>query len=103
MVHRCGQKPSGEEVSVSLSYALRTTDRLTIVNGKKAHLCTTNTFISILFLREESSRQRYLDSYLQDNSGDMQYSVSNPVRTEFHFSALHHGDYVLCWGPSYGL
>jgi len=70
MVHRCGQKPSGEEVSVSLSYALRTTDRLTIVNGKKAHLCTTNTFISILFLREESSRQRYLDSYLQDNSGE---------------------------------
>jgi hypothetical protein len=25
----------------------------------------------------------------------MQYSVSNPVCTEFHFSALHHGDYVL--------
>ena len=36
-----------------------------------------------------------MDSYLQDNSGDMQYSASNPVRTEFHFSALHHGDYVL--------
>ena len=68
------------------------------VDRKKAHLCTTNTFISILFLREESSRQRYLDSYLQDNSGDMQYSASNPVRTEFHFSALHHGDYDVLWG-----
>jgi hypothetical protein len=56
-----------------------------------------NTFISILFLREESSPQRYLDSYLQDYSGDMQYSVSNP-RTEFHFSALHHGDYDVLWG-----
>ena len=67
------------------------------VDRKKAHLCTTNTFISILFLREESSRQRYLDSYLQDNSGDMQYSASNPVRTEFHFSALHHGDYDVSW------
>jgi len=68
------------------------------VHCKKAHLCTTNTFIYILFLREESSRQRYLDSYLQDNSGDMQYSASNPVRTEFHFSALHHGDYDVLWG-----
>jgi hypothetical protein len=68
------------------------------VDRKKAHLRTTNTFISILFLREESSRQRYLDSYLQDNSGDMQYSASNPVRTEFHFSALHHGDYDVLWG-----
>jgi hypothetical protein len=68
------------------------------VDRKKAHLCTTNTFISILFLREESSRQRYLDSYLQDNFGDMQYSASNPVRTEFHFSALHHGDYDVLWG-----
>ena len=68
------------------------------VDCKKAHPCTTNTFISILFLREESSRQRYLDSYLQDNSGDMQYSASNPVRTEFHFSALHHGDYDVLWG-----
>ena len=68
------------------------------IDCKKAHLCTTNTFISILFLREESSRQRYLDSYLQDNSGDMQYSASNPVRTEFHFSALHHGDYDVLWG-----
>jgi hypothetical protein len=67
------------------------------VDRKKAHLCTTNTFISILFLREESSPQRYLDSYLQDNSGDMQYSASNP-RTEFHFSALHHGDYDVLWG-----
>jgi hypothetical protein len=67
------------------------------VDRKKAHLCMTNTFISILFLREESSRQRYLDSYLQDNS-DMQYSASNPVRTEFHFSALHHGDYDVLWG-----
>jgi hypothetical protein len=40
-----------------------------------------------------------MDSYLQDNSGDMQYSASNPVRTEFHFSALHHhGDYdVVLW------
>ncbi len=37
------------------------------------------SFIFILFLREESSRERYLDSYLQDNSGDMQYSASNPV------------------------
>ena len=55
-------------------------------------------FISILFLREESSRQRYLDSYLQDNSGDMQYSASNPMRTEFHFSALHYGDYDVLWG-----
>ena len=64
------------------------------VDCKKAHLCTTNTFISILFLCEESSRQRYLDSYLQD----MQYSASNPVRTEFHFSALHHGDYDVLWG-----
>jgi hypothetical protein len=54
-----------------------------------------NTFISILFLCEESSRQQYLDSYLQVSSDDMQYSASNPVRTEFHFSALHHGDYVL--------
>jgi hypothetical protein len=62
------------------------------------HLRTTNTFISILFLREESSRQRYLDSYLQDNSGDMQYSASNPVHTEFHFFALHHGDYDVLWG-----
>ena len=35
-----------------------------------------------------------MDSYFQDNSGDMQYSASNPV-PEFHFSALHHGDYVL--------
>jgi hypothetical protein len=67
----------------------------------KAHLqenCivrTTNTFVSILFLREESSQQQYLDSYLQDNSGDMQYSASNPVRTEFYFSALCHGYYVL--------
>ncbi len=34
------------------------------VDRKKAHLRTTNTFFSILFLREESSRQRYLDSYL---------------------------------------
>jgi hypothetical protein len=67
------------------------------VDCKKAHRCT-NTFISILFLREESSRQRYLDSYLQDNSGDMQYSASIPVRTEFHFSALHHGDYDVLWG-----
>ena len=31
-------------------------------------------------------------------SGDMQYSASNPVRTEFFFSALHHGDYVLWAG-----
>ena len=23
----------------------------------------------------------------------MQYSVSNPVHTKLHFSALHHGDY----------
>jgi hypothetical protein len=38
-----------------------------------------NTFISILFLHQESSRQRYLDSHLQDNSGDMQYFTSNPV------------------------
>ena len=68
------------------------------VDRKKAHLCMTNTFVSILFLREESSRQRYLDSYLQDNSGDIQYSASNPVRTEFHFSALHHGDYDVLWG-----
>jgi hypothetical protein len=68
------------------------------VDRKKAHLCTTNTFISILFPREESSRQRYLDSYLQDNSSDMQYSASNPVRTEFHFSALHRGDYDVLWG-----
>ena len=29
MVHRCGQNPSGDEVSISLDYALRTTDRLT--------------------------------------------------------------------------
>jgi hypothetical protein len=28
----------------------------------------------------------------------MQYSASNPVRTEFHFSALHHGDYDVLWG-----
>jgi hypothetical protein len=34
MVHRCGQKPSGEEVSVSLGYALRTTDKLTVPPGK---------------------------------------------------------------------
>ncbi len=34
MVHRCGRKPSGEEVSISLSYALRTTDRLTGLSGK---------------------------------------------------------------------
>ena len=34
-------------------------------------------------------------SYLQDDSGDMQYSTSNPVRAEFHLSALHHGDDVL--------
>jgi hypothetical protein len=40
----------------------------------------------------------YSFSYLQDNSGDMQYSTSNPVRTEFHFSALHHGDYDVLWG-----
>jgi len=25
----------------------------------------------------------------------MQYSASNPVRVEFHFSTLCHGDYVL--------
>ena len=30
MVHRCGRKPSGEEVSVSLLYS-RTMDRLNIV------------------------------------------------------------------------
>jgi hypothetical protein len=45
----------------------------------------------------------YSFSYLQDNSGDMQYSTSNPVRIEFHFSALHHGDYDVLWGPSCGL
>jgi hypothetical protein len=28
----------------------------------------------------------------------MQYSASNPVRTEIHFSALHHGDYDVLWG-----
>jgi len=28
----------------------------------------------------------------------MQYSASNPVRTEFRFSALHHGDYDVLWG-----
>jgi hypothetical protein len=56
-----------------------------------------NNFISILFLREESSGQQYLDSYLHDNSGDVQYSASNPVRTEFHFSELHHGDYDVLW------
>jgi len=31
-------------------------------------------------------------SYLQDDSGDMQYS-GQPERTEFHFTALRHGDY----------
>ena len=36
------------------------------------------SFISILFLHEESSWQRYMDSYLQDNSGNRQYSTSNP-------------------------
>ena len=71
------------------------------VDRKKAHLCTTNTFISILFLREESSPQRYLDSYLQDNSGDMQYSASNPVRAEFHFP--HFIMVIMCCGPSCGL
>jgi hypothetical protein len=30
MICRCGQKLSGEEVSVSLGYTLRTTDRLTM-------------------------------------------------------------------------
>jgi hypothetical protein len=39
----------------------------------------------------------YSFSYLQDNSGDMQ-STSNPVRIEFHFSTLHHGDYDVLWG-----
>ena len=34
-----------------------------------------------------------LSSYfLQDNSGDIQYSASNPLCTKFHFSALCHGD-----------
>jgi len=41
-----------------------------------------------------------LSSYLQDDSGDidMQYSASIPVRMEFHFSALCHGDNVLWAG-----
>ncbi len=37
---------------------------------------TRNTLISVLFLHEELSRQRNLDSFLQDNSGDVQYYVS---------------------------
>jgi hypothetical protein len=41
--------------------------------------------ISLLFLREESCWQRYLSSYLQDESGNMRYSASNPLHRKFHF------------------
>jgi hypothetical protein len=48
--------------------------------------------ISLLFLREESCWQQYLSSYLQDKSGNVRYSASNPLHRTFHFSALCHGD-----------
>ena len=66
-----------------------------------SYIHTTNTLISILFLREESSQQRYMNSYLQDDSGDRQYSASNLcVRNSifWHFVMV-----IMCCGPSYGL
>jgi hypothetical protein len=67
--------------------------------ARKCVLRTTNTFTSILFLREESSRQRYLDSYLQDNYGDMQYSASTQcVRNSIFPHFIMVIDYDVVWG-----
>ncbi len=43
-------------------------------------------------VRKSSTKFCTFDFYLISL---LQYSASNPLRTEFHFSALHHGDYVL--------
>ena len=69
------------------------------MDRKKARTYVQAVFsVRCLFLRLRAIWMAYSFSYLQDNSGDMQYSTSNPVRTEFHFSALHHGDYDVLWG-----
>ena len=62
----------------------------------------TDTFISILFLREESIRLQYPSSYLQDDSDNMGYSTSNPVCSKLHFSAHRRGDCVIM-GSTCGL
>ncbi len=56
--------------------------------SRKMYRMYDETFISILFLREESSRQRYLDSFLQDNSGDVQYYIVSTWNPTLHTSHI---------------
>ena len=57
----------------------------------------TNTYIYILFLREESFRQLQMDSYLPDDSGD----GSTPRQTRAY--GILFFMMIMCCGPSCGL
>jgi hypothetical protein len=59
----------------------------------------TNGFLSSLLVPTYAGNLNGIFVFLFTRQfRDMQYSTSNPVRTEFHFSALHHGDYDVLWG-----